>query len=66
MFQYIQKQNKSGGIFRCEFNGMVEIVEVFFKVVDTVLTVCPYKDDIRGSVGLLGGIYSTYLVLGHP
>lgn len=46
-YHYIQKRNESGGIFHCNFDGVVEIVEVlFFKVVETVLNVYPYKEDI--------------------
>lgn len=56
IFRYIQ--NKIKVVEYSVLNLMVEIVEVFFKVVETVLTVCPYKDNIGDSVGVPRGIYS--------
>lgn len=46
MYLYIKKRNRIGGLFHCEIDSVVEIVDAFFMVVKPVLIVCPYNEYI--------------------
>lgn len=44
MYQYIEKQDRGGGIFRRESDGVISFVVGVFKDLETV---CPYKNKHR-------------------
>lgn len=47
MYQYIPKYIGRNRIFHCEFDGVVKSIEILFKIMERVLTMCPYKENIN-------------------